>query len=64
MTEALEISIIRSKNLSPLLIACSDSLHARIFGKTKKNVKEAEVPSWVRISTILEMESAILRMYK
>ena len=64
MTEALERFIIRSKNLSPLLIACSHFLHARIFGKTKKNVKESEVPSWGRISTILEMESSILRMYK
>ena len=64
MTEALERSIIRSKNLSPSLIACSHFLHARIFVKTKKNVKEAEVPSWGRISTNLGMESAILRMYK
>ena len=64
MTEALERSIIRSKNLSPLLIACSHFLYARFFGKTKKNVKESEVPSWGRISTILEMESSILRMYK
>ena len=64
MTEALERSIIRSKNLSPLLIACSHFLYARFFDKTKKNVKESEVPSWGRISTILEMESSILRMYK
>ena len=64
MVEALERSINMIENLPPLLIACSHFLHARIFVKTKKNVKEAEVPSWGRISTNLGMESAILRMYE